>query len=783
MKRSLLAITLLCSISSAYAKNRLPNTLPLVASSDMVVFPNQIAPLYITDQRIIKGIEKAYSANGLVLILASRPHTSYREYFDFGDMYKIGTAASVLQITPTPEGGAKVLVQGVARASVHELFVKNNVIHGDVQPLEYKPSSPQEVEKLFTAIRELIGQASHYNLGEFAVSVENETKPEKLAHIVVTFLNLQGERAQGLLECASHVELLEELYSIIAQQFSSLIMKEAVLKESMSTIKESEKKYYLQEQLKTIKKQLGTDEATDLATKLGALPLPDEVRKEVDRQLGRLEQLPASMPESSIIQGYLEWILELPWGVETDDNLDILHAKQILNDDHFGLKEIKERILDFIAIRKLTKDNKAPILCFVGPPGTGKTSLAKSIARSLGRNFIRISVGGVHDESEIRGHRRTYVAAMAGRILEGMRKAGSMNPVILIDEIDKVGNNSMHGDPSSALLEVLDPEQNDTFRDHYLGTPFDLSKVLFIATANTLNTIPRPLLDRMEIIHISGYSLEEKSAIAKNYLIKKAITSSGLTGHPVTFSDEVLTTIIEHYTMESGVRELERVLKKLCSKAARVLVEENKLISFTVDNLEEHLGAKIFINTDFKETSQVGITNGLAGNSYGCSMLKVEALLMPGKGKLQLTGSLGKVIKESAETALSYTRAHADEYDIPKEMFTDYDMHIHFPAGATKKDGPSGGIALLSSIVSAFTDRKVNGDYAMTGEINLRGNVTAIGGVKEKIIAAKRHGISHVILPQQNKKDLAEIEDAVKGIDVIFVSHANEVLSHVLMPK
>ena len=521
------------------------------------------------------------------------------------------------------------------------------------------------------------------------------------------------------------------------------------------------------------------DAPISIATRLEELELPEEVRKEVDRELSRMNY--TSYENASLIKDYLEWLVELPWGIETEDNLDITHAKQILDEDHYGLDKIKERILDYIATRQLTQDNSAPIICLLGPPGTGKTSLARSIARSLGKNFQRISVGGVNDEAEIRGHRRTYIGAIPGSIVESVRRAGSMNPVILIDEIDKISNNSHQGNPAAALLEVLDPEQNSTFRDHYLGVPFDLSKVLFVTTANSLDTIPRPLRDRMEVIEVSGYSLEEKREIAKDYLVKKAIISAGLDEQSVEISEGVLTTIIRDYTMESGVRELERLLKKLCAKAARAFVETSELLTFTPDNLTQYLGPKKLHQDDISKENKVGITNGLAWTSVGGVMLKVEAVAVPGKGKLILTGSLGNVMKESAQAAMTYAKAHADKYGISQKKFADYNMHIHFPAGGIPKDGPSAGITILTSVISALTGRKVNGSYAMTGELNLRGDVMPIGGVKEKILAAKRNNITKVMIPQRNSIDLVEIKDLIKDVEVILVSNADEVLNKVLI--
>ncbi len=562
-------------------------------------------------------------------------------------------------------------------------------------------------------------------------------------------------------------------------------MQESIKNRARESMNSSQKEFYLREQLKAIRKELGDDEGDEIEEirdKLSALPLNEEVRTEVNRQINRLEKTSPDSMESSVIRNYLEWIVALPWGYETKDNLNLEHAKQILDEDHYGLKDIKERILDFISIRQLKTDGHSPILCLAGPPGTGKTSLGKSIARSLGRNFFRVSLGGVKDEAEIRGHRRTYVGAMPGRFIQGMRKAGSMNPVIMIDELDKIGAD-FRGDPSAAMLEVLDPQQNQSFYDNYLGVPFDLSRVIFIATANDISAISGPLRDRMEIIHLSGYTIEEKVHIARNYLAKKAINDSGLEIHPIDFNDELLATLVQSYTRESGVRELDRLLKKLCSKVARSLVEKNELIAFDDKNIEKYLGPRKFIQVDTEHNSQVGITNGLAWTAYGGEMLKVEAVIMPGKGKLILTGSLGNVMRESARAALTYARAHSDEFCIKPEMFTKYDLHIHVPAGATPKDGPSAGVTLLSSILSALTGRKINAQYAMTGEINLRGNVMPIGGIKEKILAAKRNAISHVILPQKNKNDLVGAEEITEGIEVIWVDHATEVINHVLMPE
>jgi ATP-dependent Lon protease len=465
--------------------------------------------------------------------------------------------------------------------------------------------------------------------------------------------------------------------------------------------------------------------------------------------------------------------------VYTPDNLDILHAKEVLDEDHFGLKDVKDRILDFISVRNLKEDGYAPILCFVGPPGTGKTSLGQSIAKSLGRTYSRISLGGVKDEAEIRGHRRTYVGSMPGRFIQAIRKAGSCNPVIVIDELDKIGSD-FRGDPSAAMLEVLDPQQNKTFYDNYLGLPFDLSHVMFIATANSLDAISDPLRDRMEVIELSGYTFEEKLNISKKYLIRKAFHDTGIEKHNLVIPDEVVGDIISGYTRESGVRQLERTIRKLCSKAARQLVEKQQLLSFSQESLETHLGPRRFIDDEIRSHNQIGISNGLAWTAYGGEMLTIEAVLMPGKGKLILTGQLGNVMKESAQAAVSYARSHAKQFGIDSKMFNTHDLHIHAPAGAIPKDGPSAGITMLTAILSVYTDKPINGQYAMTGELNLCGDVMPIGGLKEKILAAKRHNIPHVIAPCKNKKDLVGLEDIAQGVNIIWVDRADEVIEHVL---
>ncbi|MFC1845505.1 endopeptidase La [Candidatus Dependentiae bacterium] len=544
----------------------------------------------------------------------------------------------------------------------------------------------------------------------------------------------------------------------------------------------SQKEYYLREQLRAIKQELGEndeEEIDKLREQLITLSVAEETKEEIKRQINRLENTAPESMEAMVIRNYLDWIFALPWGNETEDNLDIKNARNILDEDHYGLKDIKERILDFISVRNLKKDSFAPILCFVGPPGTGKTSLGKSIARSLGRSYFRVSLGGVKDEAEIRGHRRTYVGAMPGRFIQGIRKAGTCNPIVIIDELDKIGSD-FRGDPSAAMLEVLDPQQNKTFYDNYLGVPFDLSKAIFIATANSLETISAPLRDRMEIIQLSGYTRNEKLNIAKRHLISRAIDGAGLNKEQLKLNDGVLDAVIANYTRESGVRQLERLICKLGAKSARSIVESSKPAAFTSKNLSTYLGPQILRDEDANQADQVGITNGLAWTAYGGEMLKIEAVLVPGKGKLILTGQLGDVMKESAQAAMSYARAHAKEFNIETKTFANNDLHIHVPAGAVPKDGPSAGVTILTSILSVLTQRPISAKYAMTGELNLRGHVMPIGGVKEKVLAAKRNKIPHIILPEKNRQDLKDAEEIVEGINIIWVKKAEEVLQHVL---
>jgi ATP-dependent Lon protease len=755
---------------------------------DVVVFPHMIVPLLVMDEKIIKGVNEALQSSKLVLLLAAKhPVDSETGAIGTNDLHLVGTVASIMRLIKIPEGGIKVLVQGVCKAKVSAIVTNNEMLHAEIKQMEMIKEEGQDLVPQIRSLKniaEKMASSGHTFSPDFHIILSKMQDAEKIADFILSHLNLSVHQAQGLLETESLKDFLEQLYKCLNKEVEVAQIQEKIMNDARESMNQSQKEYYLREQLKAIKRELGEDDAEDIELmrqKLDAiLDMPEETKKEVTRQINRLEKTSSESLEATVTRNYLEWIFALPWGNKTIDNLNIMHAKEVLDEDHYGLRDVKDRILDFISIKNLKTDGYAPILCFVGPPGVGKTSLGKSIAKSLGRSYARISLGGVKDEAEIRGHRRTYVGAMPGRFIQAIRKSGSLNPVIVIDELDKIGSD-FRGDPSAAMLEVLDPHQNKTFYDNYLGIPFDISNVIFIATANSLDTISAPLRDRMEIIQLSGYTMPEKVNIAKKYLLHRAQEATGLGAHPITLEDGLIEDIILNYTRESGVRQLERSITKLYSKAARHLVEKQELPHLTIDTVEQLLGARRFIEDETEHRDTVGISNGLAWTSCGGEMLKIEAILMPGKGKLMLTGQLGDVMKESAQAALSYARAHAADFKIAASLFENQDLHIHIPAGAIPKDGPSAGITMLTAILSAYTNRPINSKYAMTGELNLRGEVMPIGGVKEKLLAAKRSRMTHIILPHKNKHDFVGLEqDVIDGIEVIFVEHANQVLEHVL---
>lgn len=765
-------------------------SIPVIPTMDVVVFPNMIVPLLVLDEKIIKGINTVLEQDTkTVLLLASKKQSpAFHGTIGTKDLYSYGTVATIMRLIKIPDGGIKILVQGLHKARVEALHTDNDLLTAQITPL--MPSQEHDVAALAPYIKNIKFVVEKMSLAgrglspDFHAIIAKMHDGPKIADFILSHLNLSVEKAQALLEIESMSDFLNELYMYLMQEAEMTDVQERIKNRARDSLNQSQKEFYLREQLKAIKKELGEEEQEEiesLCDKLAQLNLPHEANAEIQRHISRLEKTAPDSMEATVLRNYLECVLSLPWNKETTDNLDLKHARMVLDEDHYGMNDIKERILDFISIKIINKEGSTPILCLYGPPGTGKTSLGASIARSLGRAYFRVSLGGVKDEAEIRGHRRTYVGAMPGRFIQGLRKAQSKNPVIIIDELDKIGAD-FRGDPSAAMLEVLDPHQNKSFHDNYLGIPFDLSQAIFIATANSLDTISEPLRDRMEIIELSSYTFEEKLEIARRHLIKKALGETGLEQYALHLDDKLIQALIMNYTREAGVRELERLFKKLCSKATRALVETGQLPLFTPENLEIHLGARRYESDEQDHMHQIGICNGLAWTPVGGQMIKIEAVMMPGQGKLILTGQLGTVMQESARAALSYAQAHAKRFGIDSKLFATSDLHIHVPSGGTPKDGPSAGITMLTSILSVLTGRPVNSDYAMTGELNLRGKITPIGGVKEKILAAKRNGVTHVMLPGKNKQDITGCEELLKDIDLIWVDHADEVLNQVLLP-
>lgn len=764
-----------------------PATIPVVPTLNVTVFPNMIMPLLVLDERIINGIKRAVETEEQILLLSAKMDGPDGQEIDTDNLYSFGTVATIMRVIDIPNEGIKVLVQGVCRAVVQDLTVSDEMLLAGIEAVDFDNSATDRTQALINNIKEIseqLSMASQSLPPDFAAIIAKMQDPEKIVEFVLSHLELKGDASQRLLECTTIDELLQDVYEELTQEISIVEVQERIRSHTRDSINKSQNEYYLREQLKAIKKELGEDSAEEIdemKAALESMDIPEKIKKEAAKSIDKLERIAPDSMEATVTRNHIEWLLAMPWGKTTQDNLDIHHAKDVLDKDHYGLHDVKDHILDFISIKNLKADSPSPILCFSGPPGVGKTSLGKSIATALGRNFYRISIGGVKDESEIRGHRKTYVGAMPGRIIQGIKKAKSMNPVILIDEIDKLGAD-FRGDPSAALLEVLDPQQNADFYDNYLGVPFDLSQVMFIVTCNDPSKIAGPLMDRMEFVELSGYTAEEKREIAKRHLVQRAIEESGLKSDTIKFGKSVLDTVIYEYTREAGVRNLSQLLKRLCAKAARAYVEKQEVVAVTKKNIEQFLGPKKFPEERFDRTNMVGITNGLAWTAFGGDVLKIESVLMPGTGKLILTGQLGDVMKESAQAALSYARSHAETFKISQEQFVKYDLHIHVPAGAVPKDGPSAGITLLSSILSTYTGRPINASIAMTGELNLRGEVMPIGGVKEKLLAAKRNNLSTVIFPEENKNQWEVIKDIAQDINVIWVKHADEVLEHVLMP-
>ncbi len=770
----------------------IPARLPLLPIRDIVIFPYMILPLFVGRDMSIKAIDDALSGNRMILLVAQKDLNT--ENPEPSDLYRVGTVGMIMRMLKLPDGRVKILVQGINKASIADYVQTEPYFLVDIEKV-VEPKLGKitlEVEALMRNVKEQLEKMISLGkmvLPDIMVIVENIDDPGKLADLVASNLGLKVEMAQDVLEIVDPAERLKKVNEIISKEMEVLTMQQKIQADARGEIDKSQREYFLREQLKAIQKELGevderTEEISELRKKLEDAAMPEKVKPEVEKQLKRLERMHPDAAEAGVIRSYIETLVELPWSKTTQDNLDIKGAKKVLDEDHYDLEKVKERILEYLAVRKLKEKLKGPILCFVGPPGVGKTSLGKSIARALGREFFRMSLGGIRDEAEIRGHRRTYVGALPGRIIQGIRQCGTNNPVFMLDEVDKVGAD-FRGDPSAALLEVLDPEQNFSFVDHYLAVPFDLSNVMFITTANLVDPIIPALKDRMEVIHLAGYTEEEKLGIARQYLVPRQMTENGVTEKDIHISDQALMLIISQYTRESGLRNLEREIANTCRKVARKIAEGRKtIVHITPSELHKYLGSPRYLPEEEREKNEVGVSTGLAWTETGGDILYIEATTMKGKGGLTLTGHLGEVMKESAQAALSYVRSKAPQLGIKEDVFSKIDIHIHVPAGAIPKDGPSAGVTIATAITSVLTGKPVNKDVAMTGEVTLRGRVLPIGGLKEKTLAARRAGIKTVIVPKRNAKDLDDIQKIVKkSLNFVLADHMDEVLKAALVDK
>jgi ATP-dependent Lon protease len=763
---------------------KIPKQLPVLPLRDLVVYPFIIVPLSVSRERSLKAVDLALAENRMILLLTQKD-SAVEEPVET-DLYSIGTVAVIMRMLKLPDGRIRVLVQGLSRAKVEEFETGLSYLRARITRIvEPSASGPSlEQEALMRNVKKSLEKSASLGKSissEVMVIASNLEDPGRLADLTASNLELKVEDAQMILRVVEPLQRLRKVNEMLGKEIELLTMQQEINTHAREEIDKSQREYFLRQQLKAIQSELGegnelADEIEQYREKAEKAGMPKPVFEEVDRQIKKLERMHPDSAETATVRNYLDWMVSLPWSSQSRDNLDLEKARAILDEDHYGLEPIKERILEYLAVRKLKKKMKGPILCFVGPPGVGKTSLGRSIARALGRKFVRISLGGVRDEAEIRGHRRTYVGAMPGKIIQSLHQAGTANPVLMMDEVDKIGAD-YRGDPSSALLEVLDPEQNASFRDHYLNVPYDLSNVMFITTANLLDPIHPAFRDRMEVIHLAGYTEEEKLHIARRHLIPKQIDENGLMSDQIAFTDQALKTIISGYTREAGLRNLEREIAKVCRKVARG-VAEGKIAPTRVNPsaLPHYLGVSKVTPDEVLKANQVGVATGLAWTATGGDILFIEATTMPGKGKLILTGQLGDVMRESAQAALSYARSRAAEFGIPDDFFAIHDVHVHVPEGAIPKDGPSAGITMATAMLSAFIDQPVNRMVAMTGEITLRGNVLPIGGLKEKILAARRAKIPAIIVPEGNRKHLEEISrDVRKGLQLHFVSDVKEV--------
>jgi len=760
-------------------------TLPLLPLRDLVVFPYMVVPLFVGRDKSIKALEECINKRiNIVLSAQIDPQVNVPET---KDIHEVGTIGNIIQLLRLPDGTVKVLIEGVARVKILKFHMQEEFFLVDVEELQDKnEENKTKAEALVRAVKSQFEKYVRLNKKippEMLMTISNISDPSRLGDTISAHLMVKLEDKQKLISYASVIKRLEELLNLMQAEMEILNLEKKIKNRVKIQMEKNQKEYYLNEQMNAIQKELGDeeqDEITELKNKIKNKKMSAEAREKAEKELKKLKMMSPMSAESSVIRNYIDWILSIPWDEYSSDNNDLEEAVRILDEDHYGLKKVKERIIDYLAVKTMVGDLKGPILCLVGPPGVGKTSLAKSIARSVNRHFVRISLGGVRDEAEIRGHRRTYVGAMPGKIIQGMKKVGTSNPVFLLDEIDKMSHDSQRGDPASAMLEVLDPEQNFNFSDHYLELEFDLSKVMFITTANSMYTIPLPLLDRMEVIELSSYTEEEKLNIARKYLIPKQIKANGLRFDQIKFVTESLRYVIRHYTKESGVRSLERDIGTLLRKSARAILEARGKKAKVIINepmIEKFLGPIKYKYGKIEGQNQIGTTNGLAWTSVGGEMLVIEVSVLPGRGNVDITGHLGNVMNESAKAAISYVRNRANQLGLDKDFYFRTDIHIHAPEAAIPKDGPSAGVTIATSLVSALTKRPVKKNVAMTGEITVRGHVLPIGGLKEKIMAAYRAGITDVIIPEENAKDLDEVPNEIlKNITIHPVKEADEVL-------
>lgn len=769
-------------------RQQLPPELPAVALRDYVIFPMMVTPLDVGRPKSIRAVD-AVAADLRVFITVMQKDKDIQDPQPPDDLYQIGTLVNIVRMMRSPEGHIHLLLRGIARVQIEEWTQTDPYLKVRYSIIDETVEQTIEVQALVNSVLDLfrrVIQLSPHLPDEAINLVASLTSPAQIADVVITAINLTPQDRQRFLEMTDPVHRLKELIPLLSREIQVLELTQKIQEQARQELDKAQREFILRQQLREIQKELGeTTEAEieELRQKIEGAGMPEEVKEVALRELDRLSKMHPAAAEYTVSRTYIDWLISLPWNKVTEDNLDITHAKQVLDEDHHDLDDVKERLLEFLAVRKLKQDTKGPILCFVGPPGVGKTSLGQSIARALGRKFIRMSLGGMRDEAEIRGHRRTYVGALPGRIIQGLRQAGTKNPVFMLDEVDKLGFD-FRGDPAAALLEVLDPEQNHTFVDHYLDVPFDLSQVLFICTANITDTIPPALLDRMEVIRLPGYSHEEKLQIAKRYLVPRNLKEHGLTEDHVEFTDEALSVIVKQYTREAGVRNLNREIANICRKVARRVAEGNtKKVIVTPENVSEFLGPPKFLEEIAERRPQVGVATSLAWTPFGGSVLFVETTKMPGKGALIITGYLGEIMKESAQAALSYVRSRSEQLGIHEDFFSKHDIHIHVPAGAIPKDGPSAGITMATALASLATGRPVRRDVAMTGEITLTGRILPVGGIKEKVLAAKEAGINEIILPAQNEKDLVEIPEHIRSaLRFYFVENMDEVLELALLP-